>query len=147
MLVAAIKSFNLSTSTNLKDQNDHDMKYSITGSSSACLCVRITSAAMRYLFLQALWMSIKTRPTYLSMPASEKEAKGGIDKVVAALWKDKSNAELGQLIRSQILLTVARQKHWRSVSASSASQGRIHHPSPCPFGLGLSNVSEGEQTW
>mmetsp|Transcript_19846 Transcript_19846/g.30578 ORF Transcript_19846/g.30578 Transcript_19846/m.30578 type:complete len:168 (-) Transcript_19846:40-543(-) len=81
---------------------------------------------------------------------SEKEAQGAIDKVVAALRKDKTaNEELGQLKQvNNILGFGSPQKGKIAVrfNASFQKGGKGLSSIPLPFGLGQSNKSEGRGT-
>jgi hypothetical protein len=78
---------------------------------------------------------------------SEKEAKGGIDKVVAALRKDKSaNSELGRLDKVTIVLGYGSPSPGTLAVRFNASFRKADtglSSIPLPFGLGQSNVSEG----
>lgn len=94
---------------------------------------------------------VRPRPTYLSMAqVSEKEAKGGIDKVVAALRKDKlANAELGRLDKVTNVLGYGNPSVETLAvrfNASFRKSGTGLSSIPMPFGLGQSNVSEGRGT-
>jgi hypothetical protein len=96
-------------------------------------------------------VKVNLRPTSLAMAqVSEKEAKGGIDKVVAALRKDKSaNAELGRLDKVTIVLgygSPAAETLAVRFNASFRKSGSGLSSIPLPFGLGQSNVSEGRGT-
>jgi hypothetical protein len=81
---------------------------------------------------------------------SEKEAQSAIDKVVAALRKDKTaNEELGQLKQvNNVLGFGSPQKGKIAVrfNASFQKGGRGLSSVPLPFGLGQSNKSEGRGT-
>jgi hypothetical protein len=81
---------------------------------------------------------------------SEKEAKGGIDKVVEALRKDKStNAELGRLDKvTNVLGYGSPSVETLAVrfNASFRKSGTGLSSIPMPFSLGQSNVSEGRGT-
>jgi len=81
---------------------------------------------------------------------SEKEAQSAIDKVVAALRKDKTaNEELGQLKQvNNILGFGSPQKGKIAVrfNASFQKGGKGLSSIPLPFGLGQSNKSEGRGT-
>ena len=81
---------------------------------------------------------------------SEKEAQSAIDKVVAALRKDKTaNEELGKLKQvNNILGFGSPQKGKIAVrfNASFQKQGMGLSSVPLPFGLGQSNKSEGRGT-
>ena len=81
---------------------------------------------------------------------SETEAKTGIDKVVAALRKDKAaNAELGRLQSVNNILgfgsPVAGQIAVR-FNASFKKGGMGRSAIPLPFGMGQTNQSEGRGT-
>jgi hypothetical protein len=129
-----------------------NMRYSIVriiiGLASVCI---LFPQQCHSFFTSTVGCQLKARPTYLSMAqVSEKEAKGGIDKVVAALRKDKStNAELGQLDKvtnvlgygSPSVKTLAVR-----FNASFRKSGTGLSSIPMPFGLGQSNVSEGRGT-
>lgn len=81
---------------------------------------------------------------------SEKEAQSAIDKVVAALRKDKTaNEELGKLKQvNNILGFGSPQKGKIAVrfNASFQKGGMGLSSVPLPFGLGQSNKSEGRGT-
>ena len=81
---------------------------------------------------------------------SEKEAQSAIDKVVAALRKDKTaKEELGQLKQvNNILGFGSPQKGKIAVrfNASFQKGGKGLSSVPLPFGLGQSNKSEGRGT-
>lgn len=86
--------------------------------------------------------------TSLSMAQiSEKEAKAGIDKVVAALRRDKAaNEELGKLSQVTTVLGYGSPKKGQIAVRFNASfeKGGFGLSSvPLPFGLGQSNKSEG----
>lgn len=86
--------------------------------------------------------------TRLSMAQiSEKEAKAGIDKVVAALRRDKeTNVELGRLEKVNNILgygsPVSGQIAVR-FNASFKKGGMGRTSVPLPFGLGQTNQNEG----
>ena len=96
--------------------------------------------------------SVRTRSASSLQMAkiSEKEAQGAIDKVVAALRKDKTaNEELGQLKQvNNILGFGSPQKGKIAVrfNASFQKGGKGLSSIPLPFGLGQSNKSEGRGT-
>jgi len=81
---------------------------------------------------------------------SERDAKGGIDKVVAALRKDKSaQLELGRLEKVQNILGYGSPGPGTLAvrfNASFRKGGMGRSSIPLPFGLGQSNVSEGRGT-
>jgi len=81
---------------------------------------------------------------------TEKEAKSSIDKVVAALRKDKvANTELGQLVSVNNILgygsPTAGQVAVR-FNASFKKGGMGRSAIPLPFGLGQTNKAEGRGT-
>merc|ERR1739838_1095899 len=78
----------------------------------------------------------------------EQEAKKGIDKVVAALQKDKTaNDELGRLIKVNNILGFGEPRAGAvRFNASFQKGGKGMSSIPLPFGLGQSNVSEGRGT-
>ncbi|EEC50212.1 predicted protein [Phaeodactylum tricornutum CCAP 1055/1] len=93
----------------------------------------------------------RTIPTALSaQTVSEQEAKKGIDKVVAALRKDKvANAELGKLEKVNNVLgygTPSLNSLAVRFNASFRKGGAGLSSIPLPFGLGQSNVAEGRGT-
>eukprot|EP00984_Skeletonema_dohrnii_P022269 scaffold11396_cov48-Skeletonema_dohrnii-CCMP3373.AAC.2 len=96
--------------------------------------------------------SVRTRSASSLQMAkiSEKEAQSAIDKVVAALRKDKiANEELGQLKQvNNILGFGSPQKGKIAVrfNASFQKGGKGLSSIPLPFGLGQSNKSEGRGT-
>mmetsp|Transcript_29794 Transcript_29794/g.43804 ORF Transcript_29794/g.43804 Transcript_29794/m.43804 type:complete len:168 (+) Transcript_29794:51-554(+) len=96
--------------------------------------------------------SVRTRSSSSLQMAkiSEKEAQSAIDKVVAALRKDKkANEELGQLKQvNNILGFGSPQKGKIAVrfNASFQKGGKGLSSIPLPFGLGQSNKSEGRGT-
>ena len=81
---------------------------------------------------------------------SEQVAKGAIDKVVAALRKDKSaNEELGKLQKVNNILGYGSPQNGRIAvrfNASFQKSGMGLSSVPLPFGLGQSNKSEGRGT-
>lgn len=82
---------------------------------------------------------------------TEKDAKVGIDKVVAALRNDKvANTELGRLEKVTNVLGYGSPTPGtlavRFNSSFRKSDGRGLSSVPLPFGLGQSNVSEGRGT-
>lgn len=81
---------------------------------------------------------------------SETDAKRGIDKVVAALRKDKqANEELGKLTKVNNILGYGSPKAGVIAvrfNASFQKSGRGMSSVPLPFGLGQSNKSEGRGT-
>jgi hypothetical protein len=81
---------------------------------------------------------------------SETDAKKGIDKVVAALRKDKqANEELGKLTKVNNILGYGSPKAGVIAvrfNASFQKSGRGMSSVPLPFGLGQSNKSEGRGT-
>ena len=88
--------------------------------------------------------------TVLRAQISEKEALTNIDKVVAALRKDKTaNSELGRLEKVTVLLGYGSPNP-ESVAvrfnAAFRKAGKGLSSVPLPFGLGQSNVSEGRGT-
>ena len=89
-------------------------------------------------------------PTRLHAQVSEQEAQKGIDKVVAALRKDKSaNAELGRLEKVNNILGFGSPTAGSLAVRFNASfkKGGFGLSSvPMPFGLGQSNESEGRGT-
>jgi hypothetical protein len=99
-----------------------------------------------------LMSSVRTRSASVLEMAkiSEKEAQSAIDKVVAALRKDKTaNEELGQLKQvNNILGFGSPQKGKIAVrfNASFQKGGKGLSSVPLPFGLGQSNKSEGRGT-
>ena len=97
------------------------------------------------------WRTKTITTTSLEMAKiSEKEAQNAIDKVVAALRKDKTaKEELGQLKQvNNILGYGSPQKGKIAVrfNASFQKGGMGLSSVPLPFGLGQSNVSEGRGT-
>lgn len=86
----------------------------------------------------------------LSAQVSQQEAQDGIDKVVAALRKDKSaNSELGRLEKvTNVLGFGATSPNTLAVrfNASFKKGGMGLSSVPLPFGLGQSNVKEGRGT-
>ena len=89
--------------------------------------------------------------TKLSMAQiSEAEAKKGIDKVVAALRKDKqANEELGKLTKVQNVLGFGSPRAGIVAvrfNASFQKGGKGMSSVPLPFGLGQSDKSEGRGT-
>jgi hypothetical protein len=78
---------------------------------------------------------------------SEKEAKVGIDKVVAALRKDKqANEELGRLESVNNILGFGSPTPGQIAvrfNASFKKGGMGNAAVPMPFGLGQTNKSEG----
>lgn len=82
---------------------------------------------------------------------TEKDAKVGIDKVVAALRNDKvANTELGRLEKVTNVLGYGSPTPGtlavRFNASFRKSDGRGLSSVPLPFGLGQSNVSEGRGT-
>ena len=80
---------------------------------------------------------------------SQQEAQAGIDKVVAALRRDKSaKAELGNLVKVNNVLGYGQQGPQIAVrfNASFKKGGMGLSSVPLPFGLGQSNESEGRGT-
>ncbi len=81
---------------------------------------------------------------------SEAEAKKGIDKVVAALRRDKSaKEELGNLTKVNNILGDGSPKAGQIAvryNASFNKGGMSRSSVPLPFGLGQSNESEGRGT-
>ena len=81
---------------------------------------------------------------------SEAEAKKGIDKVVAALRKDKAaNEELGRLTKVNNVLGFGSPRAGFTAvrfNASFQKAGKGMSSVPLPFGLGQSNKSEGRGT-
>ena len=81
---------------------------------------------------------------------TEAEAEKGIDKVVAALRKDKqANEELGKLTKvNNVLGFGSPRKGITAVrfNASFQKGGKGMSSIPLPFGLGQSNKSEGRGT-
>ena len=81
---------------------------------------------------------------------SEKDARGGIDKVVAALRKDKAaQSELGRLDKVQNILGYGSPSPDTLAvrfNASFRKGGMGRSSIPLPFGLGQSNVAEGRGT-
>ena len=81
---------------------------------------------------------------------TEAEAKKGIDKVVAALRKDKqANEELGKLTKvNNVLGFGSPRKGITAVrfNASFQKGGKGMSSIPLPFGLGQSDKSEGRGT-
>ncbi|GFH51084.1 hypothetical protein CTEN210_07560 [Chaetoceros tenuissimus] len=91
------------------------------------------------------------RRTALSMAQiSEAEAKKGIDKVVAALRKDKqANEELGKLTKVNNILGFGAPRQGIIAvrfNASFQKGGFGLSAVPLPFGMGQSNKSEGRGT-
>lgn len=94
---------------------------------------------------------VRDGATKLSMAQiSEAEAKKGIDKVVAALRKDKlANEELGKLTKVQNVLGFGSPRAGIVAvrfNASFQKGGKGMSSVPLPFGLGQSNKSEGRGT-
>lgn len=89
-------------------------------------------------------------PSVLHAQISEQVAKGAIDKVVAALRKDKSaNEELGKLQKVNNILGYGSPQSGRIAvrfNASFQKGGMGLSSVPLPFGLGQSNKSEGRGT-
>lgn len=81
---------------------------------------------------------------------SEGEAKKGIDKVVAALRKDKEAVQdLGRLTKVNNILGFGSPQAGKLAvrfNASFQKGGSGLSSIPLPFGLGQSNVSEGRGT-
>ncbi len=81
---------------------------------------------------------------------SESEAKKGIDKVVAALRRDKSaKEELGNLTKVNNILGFGSPKPGQIAvrfNASFQKSGKGMSAIPMPFGLGQTNKSEGRGT-
>lgn len=91
------------------------------------------------------------RRTALQMAQiSEAEAKKGIDKVVAALRKDKqANEELGKLTKVNNILGFGAPRQGITAvrfNASFQKGGFGLSAVPLPFGMGQSNKSEGRGT-
>jgi hypothetical protein len=88
--------------------------------------------------------------TTLFAQVSEKEAKTGIDKVVAALRKDRqAQDELGKLEKVTIVLGYGSPTAGSLAvrfNASFRKGGMGLSAVPLPFGLGQSNVAEGRGT-
>ena len=94
---------------------------------------------------------VRDGATKLSMAQiSEAEAKKGIDKVVAALRKDKqANEELGKLTKVQNVLGFGSPRAGIVAvrfNASFQKGGKGMSSVPLPFGLGQSDKSEGRGT-
>jgi hypothetical protein len=93
---------------------------------------------------------IRSVSTTLSAQVSEKEAKTGIDKVVAALRKDRqAQDELGKLEKVTIVLGYGSPVLGSLAvrfNASFRKSGMGLSAVPLPFGLGQSNVAEGRGT-
>ncbi len=147
-----LRIFNLSNSTNFKTKTTMNMRYSIVRIiiGLTCACTLLPDQC-HSLITSTVGCQVRRRPTYLSMAqVSEKEAKGGIDKVVAALRKDKSaNAELGRLDKvTNVLGYGSPSVETLAVrfNASFRKSGTGLSSIPMPFGLGQSNVSEGRGT-
>ena len=81
---------------------------------------------------------------------SQKEAQTGIDKVVAALRKDKSaNSELGKLTKVNNVLGYGSPRSGELAvrfNASFQKGGMGRMAKAMPFGLGQTNESEGRGT-
>jgi hypothetical protein len=88
--------------------------------------------------------------TALSAQLSQQEASKGIDKVVAALRKDKSaNDELGRLERVTAVLGYGTPKPGTAAlrfNASFKRSGFGRSSIPMAFGLGQTNTPEGRGT-
>jgi hypothetical protein len=88
--------------------------------------------------------------TVLSAQLSQQEASEGIDKVVAALRKDKSaNDELGRLERVTAVLGYGTPKPGTAAlrfNASFKRSGFGRSSIPMAFGLGQTNTPEGRGT-
>ncbi len=89
-------------------------------------------------------------PLMLKAQITEAEAKKSIDKVVAALRKDKhANSELGKLTKVNNVLGYGSPKQGFTAvrfNASFQKAGKGMSSVPLPFGLGQSNESEGRGT-
>jgi len=115
-----------------------------------CLACGFTAPVSHY--GRRLMSSVRTTSASVLEMAkiSEKEAQSAIDKVVAALRKDKTaNEELGQLKQvNNILGFGSPQKGKIAVrfNASFQKGGKGLSSVPLPFGLGQSNKSEGRGT-
>jgi hypothetical protein len=94
--------------------------------------------------------SCASSTSVLHAQISEQVAKGAIDKVVAALRKDKSaNEELGKLQKVNNILGYGSPQNGRIAvrfNASFQKGGMGLSSVPLPFGLGQSNKSEGRGT-
>lgn len=88
--------------------------------------------------------------TNLAAQVSQKEAQGGIDKVVAALRKDRSaKSELGNLTKVNNVLGFGSPKPNELAvrfNASFQKGGMGRMAKSLPFGLGQTNESEGRGT-
>ena len=88
--------------------------------------------------------------TILAAQVSQKEAQGGIDKVVAALRKDRSaKSELGNLTKINNVLGFGSPKPNELAvrfNASFQKGGMGRMAKALPFGLGQTNESEGRGT-
>lgn len=89
----------------------------------------------------------KSRTKLFMAQISEKEAQAGIDKVVAALRKDKeANVELGRLEKVNNILGYGSPTNGQIAvrfNASFKKGGMGRAAVPLPFGLGQTNQSEG----
>ena len=94
--------------------------------------------------------SHRTTTTNLAAQVSQKEAQGGIDKVVAALRKDRSaKSELGNLSKVNNVLGFGSPKPNELAvrfNASFQKGGMGRMAKALPFGLGQTNESEGRGT-
>lgn len=86
----------------------------------------------------------------MALPVNQQEAQRGIDKVVAALRKDKTaNTELGRLEKVTTVLGFGSPAPGTLAvrfNAAFKKGGAGLSSVPLPFGLGQSNVSEGRGT-
>ena len=92
----------------------------------------------------------RTSTTNLAAQVSQNEAQGGIDKVVAALRKDRSaKSELGNLTKVNNVLGFGSPKPNELAvrfNASFQKGGMGRMAKALPFGLGQTNESEGRGT-
>ena len=92
----------------------------------------------------------RSTTTNLAGQVSQKEAEGGIDKVVAALRKDRSaKSELGNLTKVNNVLGFGSPKPNELAvrfNASFQKGGMGRMAKALPFGLGQTNESEGRGT-
>ena len=98
----------------------------------------------------ASFRSSQDSPSSLKAQITEAEAKKSIDKVVAALRKDKeANSDLGKLTKVNNVLGYGSPTAGLTAvrfNASFQKAGKGMSSIPLPFGLGQSNKSEGRGT-